>query len=308
MTKDRLCDLQAASKRQDDASEDDECSNEGALDFGYQLLMECENENSEYLNDFLADANSVREDIEWLKETIQKVKMKHSTILSEPVISDATRNDLDDLINSIKKMAKKIQDKLKYFKIEVQRARKENPTSAEPRIREMQHETLTRNFVEVMIECNVIQEEHRQRCKDRFKRQLEITGHSTTDDQLEEMLEQNNPAIFTQEIDCETAQARKLLVDIEDRHRDLLKLEQSIFELNSMFVDMAILVDNQGDMINRIAFNVENAVDFVEKAIKHTKKALVHQKRLRWNRIIIVSIVVIILIIIIGSVVGSLKK
>lgn len=33
-------------------------------------------------------ANSVRKDIEWLKETIQKVKMKHSTILSEPVISD----------------------------------------------------------------------------------------------------------------------------------------------------------------------------------------------------------------------------
>lgn len=44
-----------ASKRQGDASEDDEVSNEGALDFGYQLLMECENENSEYLNDFLAD-------------------------------------------------------------------------------------------------------------------------------------------------------------------------------------------------------------------------------------------------------------
>lgn len=44
-----------ASKRKGDASEDDEVSNEGALDFGYQLLMECENENSEYLNDFLAD-------------------------------------------------------------------------------------------------------------------------------------------------------------------------------------------------------------------------------------------------------------
>jgi hypothetical protein len=35
-------------------------------------------------------------------------------------------------------------------------------------------------------------------------------------------------------------------------------------------------------MINRIAYNVENSVDFVEKAIKQTKKALVHQKRLRW--------------------------
>ena len=111
------------------------------------------------------------------------------------------------------------------FKIEVDRSRKENPTSAEPRIREMQHETLTRIFVEAMIECNIIQEEHREKCKDRFKRQLEISkfyrlflkyknkngkhifavqniaGHSTTDEELEEMLEQNNPAIFTQEVD-----------------------------------------------------------------------------------------------------------
>ena len=40
-------------------------------------------------------------------------------------------------------------------------------------------------------------------------------------------------------------QARKMLVDIETRHRDLLKLEKSIFELNSMFIDMAVLVDHQ---------------------------------------------------------------
>ena len=33
-------------------------------------------------------------------------------------------------------------------------------------------------------------------------------------------------------------------------------------------------------MINRIAYNVENTVDFVEKVIKHKRKALVHQTRL----------------------------
>lgn len=105
------------------------------------------------------------------------------------------RKELDDLISSIKKVAKGIQQKLKGrqltlikygtrynghcggikdFKIEIERARKDNPTSAEPRIREMQYETLTRNFVDVMVECNAIQDEHRQRCKERFQRQLEI--------------------------------------------------------------------------------------------------------------------------------------
>jgi SNARE domain len=37
-------------------------------------------------------------------------------------------------------------------------------------------------------------------------------------------------------------------------------------------------------MINRIAYNLENTVDFVEKGIKHKRKALINQKRLRWVR------------------------
>ncbi|KAK4029077.1 Syntaxin-1A [Daphnia magna] len=300
MTKDRLADLQGVCKRRASTFGDDGFPDDSALDFGYRLLMECE-----YLNDFLADACKVREQIDWLKTTVQEVKKKQSTILSAPVISGGARKELDDLISSIKKVAKGIQQKLKDFKIEIERARKDNPTSAEPRIREMQYETLTRNFVDVMVECNAIQDEHRQRCKERFQRQLEIAGHSTSDEQLEKMLEQNNPSIFTQEIESETVQARQILGDIEARHKDLLKLELSILELNSLYNDMAVLVNNQGDLIDRIAYNVENAVEFVGKAAKHTKKAIIHKKRLRWKRIIIISIITGIVLIIVGSIVGG---
>lgn len=36
-----------------------------------------------------------------------------------------------------------------------------------------------------------------------------------------------------------------MLADIAARHEAILKLEQSIMELHSMFMDMAILVQNQ---------------------------------------------------------------
>ena len=39
---------------------------------------------------------------------------------------------------------------------------------------------------------------------------------------------------------------RQTLADIEARHADIKKLEQSIFELHEMFVDMANLVEGQG--------------------------------------------------------------
>ena len=43
----------------------------------------------------------------------------------------------------------------------------------------------------------------------------------------------------------ETQQARQTLADIEARHNDIMKLETSIRELHDMFMDMAMLVENQ---------------------------------------------------------------
>lgn len=43
----------------------------------------------------------------------------------------------------------------------------------------------------------------------------------------------------------ETQQARQTLEDIEARHNDIIKLETSIRELHDMFMDMAMLVEQQ---------------------------------------------------------------
>lgn len=43
----------------------------------------------------------------------------------------------------------------------------------------------------------------------------------------------------------ETQQAKQTLADIEARHADIIKLENSIRELHDMFLDMAMLVESQ---------------------------------------------------------------
>ena len=65
-----------------------------------------------------------------------------------------------------------------------------------------------------MTEYNRTQTDYRERCKSRIQRQLEISkllfhenilikiiilaGRTTTNEELEDMLEQGNPAVFTQ--------------------------------------------------------------------------------------------------------------
>ncbi|CAG2123323.1 unnamed protein product, partial [Medioppia subpectinata] len=111
---------------------------------------------------------------------------------------------------------------------------------------------LLQKFIDVMNEYNRIQLEYREKCKDRITRQLLITGRQTNNEEVEEMLESGNPTIFTQGIITDTQQAKQSLADIQARHADIIKLENSIREMHDMFIDMTILIENQGETINRI--------------------------------------------------------
>ena len=145
----------------------------------------------------------------------------------------------------IKKTANKVRAKLKVIEQSIEQEETVNKTSADLRIRKTQHSTLSRKFVEVMTEYNRTQTDYRERCKGRIQRQLEIQGRTTTNEELENMLEQGNPSVFTQGIMMDTAAAKQTLADIEARHADIIKLETSIKELHDMFMDMAMLVESQ---------------------------------------------------------------
>lgn len=54
-----------------------------------------------------------------------------------------------------------------------------------------------------------------------------------------------NPLFLPPQIIMETQQAKQTLADIEARHADIIKLENSIRELHDMFMDMAMLVESQ---------------------------------------------------------------
>ncbi|TMS22808.1 Lysine-specific demethylase 2A [Larimichthys crocea] len=152
--------------------------------------------------------------------------------------------------------------------------------SADLRIRKSQHAILAKKFVEVMTKYNEAQVDFRDKSKGRIARQLEITGKATTDEQLEEMLEGGNSAVFTAGI-LDSKINQQALNEIEARHKDIMRLESSIKELHDMFVDIAMLVENQGGMIDRIESNMDQSVGFVERAVADTKKAAKFQQEAR---------------------------
>ncbi|KAI1731594.1 syntaxin domain-containing protein [Ditylenchus destructor] len=289
--KDRLAALKAAQ------SEDEHEDDVGALEAGQGQFME----------EFFEQVEEIRGSIDLISSNVEEVKKKHSAILSNPVNDPKTKEELDELMAEIKKTANKVRGKLKLIENSIEHdesaQHEKNASSADLRIRKMQQATLSRKFVEVMTDYNKTQTDYRERCKGRIQRQLDIAGKQVGDDDLEEMIEQGNPGVFTQGIITDTQQAKQTLADIEARHNDIMKLESSIRELHDMFMDMAMLVESQGEMVDRIEFNVEHAKEFVDRAVADTKKAVQYQSKARRKKIICILVALVVLILLIGGII-----
>lgn len=96
-----------------------------------------------------------------------------------------------------------------YLEMEqnIEKLEQEQASTTDFRIRKTQYTMLSQKLVEVMTEYNRAQVEYRDRCKGRIQRQLEISGKSTTDEQVEEMLESGSAAVFTEGVNHTTGDA-----------------------------------------------------------------------------------------------------
>uniref|UniRef100_G1MTV4 Syntaxin-2 n=1 Tax=Meleagris gallopavo TaxID=9103 RepID=G1MTV4_MELGA len=260
-------------------------------------------EKDHFMDDFFQQVEEIRNNIAKIAQNVEEVKKQHSIILSAPNPEGRTKEELEELNEEIKKIANKIRARLKAIEQSFDQGENANRTSVDLRIRKTQHSVLAHKFVEVMTEYNETQTLFRERSKGRIQRQLEITGKTTTDEELEEMLESGNPSIFTSDIISDSQITRQALNEIESRHKDIMKLESSIRELHEMFMDMAMFVETQGEMINNIEKNVMNATDYVEHAKEETKKAVKYQSKAR-RKMWIIIIVSLVLIVVIGLIIG----
>uniref|UniRef100_A0AAQ4S4I6 Syntaxin-3 n=1 Tax=Gasterosteus aculeatus aculeatus TaxID=481459 RepID=A0AAQ4S4I6_GASAC len=232
-----------------------------------------------FMDEFFLQIEDIRNSIDKIDENVSEVKKIFSVILSAPTSDQKTQDDLEAITNDIKKMANNARNKLKTIERNLESEEQER-VSADMRIRKSQHAVLSRKFVEVMTKYNEAQVDFRERSKGRIKRQLEITGKATTDDELDEMLESGNAAVFTAGI-VDAGISKQALSEIEARHKDIVRLESSIKELHDMFVDIAMLVESQGGIIERIESNMDQSVGFVERAVADTKKAAKFQQEAR---------------------------
>lgn len=61
----------------------------------------------------------------------------------------------------------------------------------------------------------------------------------------------------------------------------MLTLEQSVAELHQMFLDFALLTEQQGELLDQIEYQVRSAADYIEDANVDVHEAIEYQKKIR---------------------------
>ncbi|KAK5881628.1 hypothetical protein CesoFtcFv8_022405 [Champsocephalus esox] len=256
---------------------------------------------------FFKKIQEIHEGLNSFKQMVSNLENKQKAVLAEPLPDDSTKRELQTLREEIKTLAGQIQRKLKS--IAPKKGEEDGKyVPINSRMQRTQHGVLSREFVEQMGRCNTIQAQYRDRNVERIHRQLKITGKDVTDEELDAMLESGQTDVFTQNILSDAKATRQALNEIESRHDEILKLEQSIRELHSMFQYLAMEVEAQGDMVNRVENNIKQSTDYVVRAKDNTEKAVTYQQRSRKKKLwiaICLAILILILVIALVSTFGT---
>ncbi|KAF7203569.1 syntaxin-4 [Nothobranchius furzeri] len=250
---------------------------------------------------FFKKVQEIHDGLQSLKKMVSDLESKQKTVLGVALPEESMKKELQTLRDEIKTLASQIQKKLKN--IEPKKGEDDGKyVSINLRMQRTQHGVLSRDFVELMGRCNTIQAQYRDRNVERIQRQLKITGTNVTDEELDMMLESGQTDVFTQNILSDAKATKQALNEIESRHDEILKLEKSITELHQMFQYLAMEVEAQGEMVDRIETNIIQSCDYVKKANDNVAKAVTYQQKARKKKIWIAVCLAVLIIIIVAAV------
>jgi len=262
---------------------------------------------------FLVVAEEINGKVDEVKKNVEDMRKTQRLIISEPSRAERDKHQArhSDLVDANKHLGRRVQKLIKEEQEKLvaleEKGKHSSQVLNEIRLKRTQIQTASNRFLEIWTEYNTLQVEFRERVKDDLVKCLRVTNSQLTEEEIEEKIDAGE-GVFSASIMQETAQAKEQLARVENRHKDIKRLEEGITEIHSMFTDLAMLVQQQGEMVTRIEDHIMTAGIDVEKGRENLSKAETWQKAARKKKVILgilAVVVVLILLLVILSEFGA---
>ncbi|KAG6911468.1 hypothetical protein DXG01_014542 [Tephrocybe rancida] len=109
-------------------------------------------------------------------------------------------------------------------------------------------------FIEAIQNYQRVEQEYRDKSKQRVERQVRIVKPDATPEEVRAAVEGGGQQIFAQALTSSSryGESRVAFREVQERQTEIKKMEGTLAELAQLFTDMAILVEQQEDPINKV--------------------------------------------------------
>ncbi|XP_022053912.1 syntaxin-11b.1 [Acanthochromis polyacanthus] len=234
-------------------------------------------DNSPALEEVFSQSQDIHREIQLIRLEVKRLREQNSRMLQGTTTMSTIKRDSNAIGADIKKRAEDVLARLHDMDGTSHKLEETHGSnSAVTRIARTQYACLSNGFRDAMFDYNEAEMSHRENCKAQIQRQMEIVGREVTGEEVEEMIEKGQWNIFNDNIVSEGKTARSALSQIEKRHQELVDLEARISGIHEIFLDIAMLVEEQGPMLTSIQSNVQKTDEGIQDALVKLGRAKRH--------------------------------
>ncbi|KAL8228440.1 hypothetical protein R6Q57_016024 [Mikania cordata] len=286
-------------------------------DMDVQMSSRLPRSNSDMgMESFNKQIQDIEKQVDKLSSLLKKLKdsNEESKSVTKASSMKAIRKHMEKDVDEVGKIARNIKAKIQVINKENLTNRQKlgcGPGTGVDRSRSNMTNALTKRFRDIMIDFQTL----RRKIDDEYREVVErriITGLVVffVMQTINNLIETGNSEQIFQNAMKEMGRGQVVntLEEIQERHDAVREIEKKLLELHQIYLDMAVLVEAQGDLLDNIESQVANAVDHVHIGADALTTAKRLKKGSRKCMMMAITLLIVIAIIIILSILKPWKK
>ncbi|XP_057488791.1 syntaxin-132-like isoform X3 [Actinidia eriantha] len=275
-----------------------------------EMAMRLPRSNSDMgMETFNKQMQDVEKQVDKVSELLKKLKdaNEESKSVTKASAMKAIKKRMEKDVDEVGKIARAVKAKLEAINKD-NLANRQKPGCGKgtgvDRSRTNMTNSVTKKFRDLMIEFQTL----RQRIQDEYREVVErrvitVTGTRPDEETIDHLIETGNSEQIFQKAMQEMGrgQVMNTLEEIQERHDAVKELEKKLLDLHQIYLDMAVLVEAQGDILDNIESQVSNAVDHVQSgttALQNAKK--LQRNSRKWMCIAMIILLIIVAVVVLG--------
>jgi len=250
-------------------------------------------------NEEFEDFNSIQEEIAQIRRNTLRLEDCYNTFLSSPSEQQKANEELEEIITSTNQIAKNIRNKLQRI-VNVDKNKKKNSTVIA--MRKNLQSMMVKKFVEAMKDYSELQLKYKTKSQELLVAKYKLVKPTATMEEIEESIKKGGTNVFVEAIlDMERKdKAKSALAYVKNRSTDIKRIEQSALELRDLFLELAIMVEVQDEIIEIVASNTAQAKENIKKAKENLEETNKKARKARKKMGLLIGLLIGVLAVVAG--------